>query len=238
VDRQQLNLYIDGLLSFAEGESQQDRLDLVEIASKSADLGDLTAEWLWLQNKGSESALELMLWLKLSYSEIGDIFGYSVREVNQQIRGLRVERLGAYPPVSKLSEQSKAQKGLSCFMVEQRLSSWVDSEWEDVSGLKEMQKHLDDCSACRERLGKYRQLQNEIIQNRRKFKPIDQEEWEALISYLEREAKKRRMKWWLALGMGVLILGAFCWWLLDRPETMPNIYEIKESQIQKTSRSS
>jgi len=228
VQRKELNLYIDGLLSLKSKSEEEARADLVDLAARSDSLIELLADWLWENDRGTEVALELKLWFGFSYDRLADLYGKSVRELAQLLRNQRFALLGPYPPLELLSEGAAQSLELSCFMVEQRLSFWVDGEWEDVAGLSQLNVHLSGCTACQERLNRYRELQSRVMSERKSFRAFEIEEWKRLFEASKKRQTKRRLQWALAVIILVGLIGVFVGIIKKRPEVMPNIYEISD----------
>lgn len=225
MERDDLNLYLDALLSLSDNPEQK-RGELVELAQFHSSWPNLVAEWLWTNQKGIEMALFIKIWFAWSYEELGEVFGLGFREVSQLLRSQRVARLGNYPPV--FEENGPQFGGVSCFMVEQQLSNWLDSEWEETKGLDSIHTHLHECQACRARLEAYRKDYSEILSARKSYPPISVEEWLRAADELARQRKRVRLQWISVIVVCLFFLGIILWMLQSQPEKMPNIYEIKE----------
>jgi len=228
--REQLNLYLDGLLSLSRYPEDVSRERLVQVCGDSESFEELLGEWIWVNGLSPEISLKLKLWFGLQYQNLADLFGLSIREVDQMLRGLRVRELGSYPELSHLNKDAPGSGRISCFMVEQRLSAWVDTEWEDLTGLKELQAHLEECENCRGRLKSYRQLQMKILGERKEFSAVTEEDWTLLQMQIGRKKIRNRAKW-LAYGMiAIIIFIGIVWVIKSRSERAPNIYEIIDEQ--------
>jgi predicted anti-sigma-YlaC factor YlaD len=111
-------------------------------------------------------------------------------------------------------------------MVEQHLSTWLDSEIADTRTIQAMRRHFDACSACRIRLNLYRQRQEEILKLRRHWPSVSEQEWEDVLkAYHNRQRKFRRQ----VVGTGLIVgtvLVIIILLIASRPDAMPNIYEL------------
>lgn len=230
VERDETNIYIEGLLSLLdpadwEGSEREVRTQLIVEAHFSAQLEDLLSQWILLHELRRERVLWLKVWLSLSYAQLGRVYGVSAKEIGQWLRALRVEKLPTYPPISKALETQEVS-GISCFMVEQHLSLWLDAEISDMRVITQVRQHLDRCLDCQMRLEAYRHQHEVLLRQRRRAPGFSKLEWDsALLEY-----RKGRRKFWrrffvFAVGAIIvaIILGAL---LLSRPDRMPNIYEI------------
>src|SRR5690606_35630732 len=110
--------------------------------------------------------------------------------------------------------------GLSCFIVEQYLSPWMDGEIEDGQLRESLKAHLSACSDCHNRLEEYRQLQSRVLAERRSFEPIKEEEWQWGISDLKRRHRKRLVKVSAFLMMVMVVAGTVTWALNARTKKM------------------
>lgn len=226
MDRESLNLHLNSLLSLSR-EPEQAREILLEMAYEHDSWEEFIAEWLLSQGCGEEQLLEIKVLLGASYERLARIFGLHYREVAQLLRTQRSQRLGAYPKRGQEAWPSReGPGGLSCFMVEQYLSPWIDGEWESLGVLASIRDHLNRCPSCYKRLQQYRHLQAELLAERMQFPRVSEEEWVAM--HLQRKQKRRR-RWGFSLlaliGLALLVL--FIQWILQKqPERMPNIYEL------------
>lgn len=225
MEREELNIYIDGLLSLSEAPDEA-RSQLIELAFFHDDWPTFLAEWLWLNHKAIDVAWKLKSWFAWSYSELAEVFALDFREFGRTLRSQRLERLGPYPSASQ--DELPHYGGLSCFMVEQQLSNWIDSEWEDTTGLHPIHRHLSECTPCKERLYAYRKLQAEVLTERAKFEPITAEEWLKAYRRVQKKKWQARRQWTVVMLLALAFLAIILWMLQSQPEKMPNIYEIKE----------
>jgi hypothetical protein len=222
--RSTLNLYLDGLMSLSQEREASGRFLLIEEALMNSSLAELLQDWIVLNGQDLGSALRVKLWFSLSYQEMAVIFVLSAKEMAQQIRNQRILRLPAYRP-----ETTDIPLGsdISCFMVEQQMSAWVDCELEDGRTMAQLQRHFELCPLCRGRLELYRRLHSEILGERENFPPISIKEWDDAVEWLRR-AKVRR---YLHLGTVVTVILVavviMSWVLGSKPEKMPNVYEIQ-----------
>jgi len=228
--REQLNLYLDGLLSLSRYPDDISRERLVQVCGDSESFEELLGEWIWVNGLSPEILLNLKLWFGLRYQNLADLFGLSIREVDQMLRGLRVRELGGYPELSHLNKDAPDSGRISCFMVEQRLSAWVDTEWEDLTGLKDLQAHLERCQNCRERLKSYRRLQMKILGERKEFLAISEEEWSQLQQRIGRQKIRNRAKWLASVIIAIIVFIGIVWVINSKSERAPNIYEIIDEQ--------
>lgn len=223
MDRHSLNLYLDGYLALSD-HGDRDRSLLIEEAAKAQNHDELLRDWLWLKGAGLDRLLELKIWFGLNYQAIGEILGMSMKEVGQTLRKQRSQRLPAYPGSTELSEAG----GLSCFMVEQQMSPWVDGELQDVPTLRSLKEHLQSCTGCSQRLQVYRDLQTEVLKKRFRSDSISADEWGDSIRDYQRRFRSFQLKTVFIL-LGLFMFFGSIWWILNqKPEKMPNIYEITE----------
>lgn len=219
MELQDLNVYKDTLLSLS-GALPGHRELLIRTAYESEDLRELLQEWLWLNDLGLSAAYPLKAWMGLSYRELGDVFGVSGREVGQAVRAHRA------PSYQRDTGDIFAE--LSCFMVEQYLSSWIDVEIPEAKLNLQMQEHLRQCKSCRERLELYRVRDANLLESRRKHPSISEEEWANVLKAWRLDQRRRWIKLgvWIGVLIALLIILALVVW--SKPEKMPNIYEIQE----------
>jgi len=226
MDREELNQLIDGLLSLAP-QSPEKRRELVELATLQPDWVGLVSEWLWLNQRSLEAAIYLKVWLGWTYRRIGEVYGLDFREVSQLIKSQRMESLGSYPPPQE--EEVPDFAGISCFMVDQNLSPWIDSEWEKSYGLSQVYQHIEACKHCRSRRELYWKLQSKILEERRSTLPVEESEWSEIRGALRSRQRKKVIKWVSILLLIFSLLGIILWMIQSQPEKMPNIYEIEEN---------
>ncbi len=215
-----LNLYLDGLLGLTE-DPLKARLPLIEEALSAQSFLELLQEWVWVNNLNEKSCLVLKVWFSLSYRELGEIFGLTPREMNQLLRNLRVSALPPYRPAAQEDEA-----GISCFMVEQHLSPWLDGEIEDLRVMEAISAHTIRCLECASRLNQFRELQASILKQRFRQPPILQEEWVAAVGHLYIERRRQVLKFVFFLVLFLSVLAILAWFILSKPEKIPNIYEI------------
>lgn len=223
--REDVNPYISTLLSLVPSGGQAREL-LIELGAATDSMPELVADWVHLNELGLVCALRLKTWLGLDYQTLSLILGISPRELARLLRTQRLKEIGPYA----LSAEDEGRKlaGVSCFMVEQQLSSWIDSEWEDRSGLKSLREHLELCEDCGQRLRSYRQLEAKIIEERQHFEPISVEEWDQVLGALSRLRRKRRFQVLAVLFILVSLAALIAWLVTSQPKETPNIYEIEE----------
>jgi hypothetical protein len=196
---------------------------LIELAEEAQDLPELVREWLFELNRGLDASLELKVLFQFHYADLGQIFNLSFKEVTQALRSQRAALLGSY-----LKREASQAGGISCFLVDQLLSPWVDSEWDNLAGMDRLGVHLLSCPSCSERLQLYRDLNSKILQRRGLFPLIRPEEWGRVLRLAR---QRRRFQAWRAVFIVALILGGVSAALLvlsQRPEKTPNVYEITE----------
>lgn len=227
MNRESLNLFFERLFILTD-ESDSARADIIEIASESEDATQFLQEWLWSVGVGLDQALEIKLAFGFTYAELGELFGLSSREVGQQLRARRLKELGPYPRVDQ-GDFSVEEGGLSCFMLEQHLSQWLDCEWEDLSLLPKIKAHLRLCPACKGRLQSYRQFHQSLLDRFPSVSPVSETEWNRVLEESRVARRKKLLKWGLILFAMLFVLAIFVWIIRQQPETMPNIYEIPES---------
>ncbi len=216
----ELNLYIDSLMAIAK---KPDRELLIELAEQNDNLKDLLRDWLWEQDRGSDATLELKNLFQLRYEDLGEIFNLSFKEVTQLLRTQRAAALGAY-----LKREDSQAGGISCFLVDQLLSPWVDSEWDNLSGMDKLGEHLRLCPSCRHRLQDYRELNGRILARREPVELMSQEEWAAGLKKLRQRRRKQRLKVSLILILILGLIAGLSALILKQPEKTPNVYEITE----------
>ena len=220
MNRGGLNLYLEGLLSLSSDKSTA-RLILIREALSAASLVELLQEWVWIQGLDHTSALKLKIWFQLSYRELSEVFNCSIREVVQLLRNQRLQLLPVYRP------EKAAQGVMSCFMVEQYLSVWMDCEISERKTIEDITDHLKACSSCHDRLIQFRNLQSLILNSRGEASEIDEMEWNEALRYFQSENRKRLWKI-TVFGMVVLAVSLLlAWAIFAKPEKMPNVYEIQ-----------
>lgn len=214
-------MYLDSLWVFAKPEAR--RALLIELAFEAQDIRELLVDWLWENDRGSEVALQAHLLFQLDYASLGEIFNLGFKEATQLVRTQRNERLG-----SMLTRADTDEGGISCFLVEQLLSPWIDSEWDNLNEVDKMRLHLDRCPSCRPRLEAYRNLNHEILQSRQIQEPVSESEWSHVLRTVFRDRRRRRWRTILVVLLTILLFGGLVFYLSSGPEEMPNIYEINE----------
>lgn len=228
MQREEINIYIDGFLSLVPlSESLTDRelrTQLIEAAQGAENLETLIQDWLLLHDLGLEKTEEVFNFFRLNYRQLTHIFSRGEREVGQLLRSLRILRLPTYPPAQRALETSQ-HSGLSCFMVEQQLSGWLDGEIQDQRMVSQLQAHLLGCDPCRERRDAYRNLQAQQFLKKRIHPAISALEWQQTLQDL---AKARRRFWRAVIfyGVSAVVVGALIitfFWV--KPDALPNIYE-------------
>jgi hypothetical protein len=234
VRREELNLYLDSLLALAPAEQgavsgsqggspRALRRLLIGLAEEAESLPELIREWLFELNRGSDAALEIRILFQLRYQDLGEIFNLSFKEITQLLRSQRAQILGAY-----LKREDSQAGGVSCFLVDQLLSPWVDSEWDNLAGMDKLGAHLFLCSSCAERLQMVRDLNAQILKRRVRDKTIAIEEWRKTIRELRRDLRRRSLRVGIITILILSALIATLVVLIQRPEKTPNIYEITE----------
>lgn len=223
---QDLNSYWDGLLALGRrfSKAEEARAQLIEEASSSDSLEDLVEQWVLVNDLGQPQLLQLKIWLQMSYSQLAQVFRCGQREIAQWLKAQRSLYLPAYPVGQPMTAEHA--DGLSCFMVEQYLSQWIDAEIFDVRTIQSLRQHLSDCSACQERLELYRQLQSKILSSRPSYQAISDQEWRETLN-----AHRRRERRWLVrliLYVAAIVLLALVGivWVVLVPEKSPNIFEL------------
>ena len=199
---------------------------LIEEAFEAKNLEELISDWLWTGSYDHQSALELRTWFQLNYQELGSIYELNPREIAQILRNLRAQRLQS--PELIENEAALDATGLSCFMVEQHLSSWIDEEVSDLRSLQNMEQHLAYCEKCHQRLSAYRELHSTILQQRKHFEPVTPEEWEETIEAYFTRRRRFVLRSLLYIGALLAIVGVLSWAIWFQQERMPNVYEINE----------
>jgi hypothetical protein len=212
-------VYLNGFLSLAS-DKNAGRLFLIRESLSADSMIELLQEWAWLNEIGMNSALKLRLWFQLSYRELAEIFGVSVREMNQILRNQRASLLSPYRPESTQTGE------FSCFMVEQHLGTWIDGEVEETKTLSLIARHLQECEKCTQRLQEYRDLNSKILSERNHELEISEEEWESAIRYLRRARRTQLIRILLVAFIVVVISALIAWAIFSKPDKMPNIYEI------------
>jgi len=227
LDLATLNLYLDGFLSLprkVDDSLDLQRKTLIEEAAFSENLLDLLEEWLWLYEMGADRALRLKLWFRLSDRQLAELFHLGSLDISQVLRNERSALLPHYHP----SDQSGAPVGFSCFMVDQHLSTWIDSEISDLRTLAVMDEHLGKCPDCHSRLQAHRKLHAEILQQKLSFRAVDEDEWLSTLNAYRSRVRRRWSRLFVYMIVFASVLGSFGWFLWSKPEKMPNIYEIRE----------
>jgi len=221
-----LNAYWDGLLALGRGfkSPEEARLQLIEEASSSDSLEGLIQQWVLVNDLGQPQLLQLKIWLQLSYAQLAEIFRCSPREIAQWLKAQRSLLLPAYP--SSREQSSEPIEGLSCFMVEQYLSQWIDSEVVDVRVIQSMKQHLSLCSDCRARLDVYRELQGRILHSRPRSPAPSENEWNQTIRLVHRKEKRLLIRIVVYVIVVLALAAAGILWLVLAPEKSPNIFEL------------
>lgn len=232
--REELNMFLDGLLSLSPDQSKDSRKLLIELASVSGSYSELLAEWLSFHDFWKDKILEIKTWMGLSYFQLMTLFNCSHREVGRILSAKRSQQLPPYPAKTLSSTAPPRQddeiEGISCFMVEQHLSSWIDGEWETYSEVSKIQKHLDACPACRQRLQDYRSLHQVVLKQRRSYEAVSEREWRATLEELQRLKVRRRFRYILSFSFIILVVVGIFYLVEAQPEKMPNIYEIENTE--------
>ena len=224
--REAVNTYIDAFLSMVPDSEDSQGL-LVEEAKSADSVWELLRDWLLTNNLGFEVALQVKVWFGLNYKDLGFVMGLSSREVLQLVRTQRSQMLPSYPSVER-SHQSEKIEGLSCFMVEQYLSPWLDGELLNDEMLAPLKAHLEKCEPCRNRLQEYRNLQSRILAERKHYNPISEDDWLDIKRNLTRRKRLRIIRWSAGVFSVLLVCSFLAWVMWSKPEKMPNIYEIGE----------
>ena len=221
-----LNAYWDGLLALGRGfkSPEEARLQLIEEASSSDSLEGLIQQWVLVNDLGQPQLLQLKIWLQLSYAQLADVFRCSPREIAQWLKAQRSLLLPAYP--AGRDRPSEATEGLSCFMVEQYLSQWIDSEVLDIRVIQSMKHHLSLCSDCRARLEIYRELQGRILYSRPRSPAPSESEWNQTIRTVQRKEKRLLIRIVVYVIVILALATAGVLWLVLAPEKSPNIFEL------------
>jgi len=233
MDLETLNLYLDGLLSLvlehkAEFQERDLRALLIEESAQALSFSDLVYEWLSLHSLSEEEALKMKIWFALPYKDLAEILSISTREVGQL---LRTQRSLLLPNRVLRDEQQQSPPqigGLSCFMIEQHLSVWIDGEIQDATTEESLRGHLKQCRECRGRLEEYRTLQEKLLSQRQSFPSIAEEEWSNVL----RMAKVRRRQRIAKSSAYFLVVCVLCflivWVFWSKAAKTPNIYDIQE----------
>ena len=227
MQRETLNLYLDALWTLTEDKGTADRHLLIEEAIEAESLLSLLSEWAAIQDLNEASALKMKVWFGLSYTQLSELWDLPYRQIVQMIRSQRAALLPTYPPTHRAQEATQID-GLSCFMVEQNLSSWLDGEC-DLQMVENLWAHIHHCADCEHRLTFYRDLQTVILAERSKAKSVSEDEWNDARLRLRRESLQRKVRGVLIaviVAVICLLLGLVIW---TKPEKMPNIYEIEGS---------
>jgi hypothetical protein len=227
LERDAVNAHIDGFLSLVD-DTEKTRFLLVEEARSALSVWELLRDWLWMNNLGLDSALKVKVWFALSYDQMGHVFAMQASEILQTLRSQRSQRLSSYPSLTD-SGVSEKVAGISCFMIEQHLSAWIDGEIENTNLLQSLKAHLGKCKACTARLKKYRELQSEILKERHKISPISDKVWVEIRSQVRARNRKRIIKISAVVVTIGIVCGILAWVIWTKPEKMPNIYEIQEN---------
>ncbi len=221
-----LNTYWDGLLALGKrfSRAEEARAQLIEEASSSDSLEDLVEQWVLVNDLGQPQLLQLKIWLQMSYSQLAQVFRCSQREIAQWLKAQRALYLPAYPVGSQAAAESA--DGLSCFMVEQYLSQWMDAEIFDVRTIQSLRQHLSDCPGCQDRLELYRQLQSKILSSRPSYQAISDHEWRDTLRSYQRRERRWMVRLILYAFLIVLLTVVGITWLVLVPEKSPNIFEL------------
>lgn len=228
LDLQKLNAYRDAFLSLSSVTADQlpERRQWLVLAGDDAqNLSELVQSYVWDFGILEDEILSFKTWFALDYRAFGEILGRSPREVGQLLRQVRVAELETYPPVERAFESNQLG-GLSCFMVEQHLSAWVDNELQDPSIKEQMEIHLTHCEPCAARLQVYRGLQSKILSARRVFPPLTDEEVSRIRERSKREERRALFKVASVMAIAASLAVVGVWIALSGHEKMPNVYEM------------
>lgn len=227
MERHELNLHIESLLSLVPEGHRGDyalRSQLIEEALSSKNWEELLQQWLTVNDMGRETALPLKIWLGFNYSSLGRVFDLSSKDLSQVLRTQRASFMPPYPPPAR-SQDTEEISGISCFMVEQHLSQWMDTEVVDSRIVVSMKEHFDECEACRERLSLYRELQKKILAKRKHWPSISSQEWQDSLVELTRRRRRFWQKFALYAGVLLIVIVLLLFFLVLKNEDAPNIYE-------------
>lgn len=228
MDLHSINCFRNGLLGLAPYGTAQRKL-LIEEGAAAANLMELLEEWIWTYNIRESEVLKLKVWLGLSTADLAEVFRRSHRDISQLLRNQRAAYLPTYPAPDRAQETSQVL-GLSCFMVEQYLSAWIDQELIEVKVGETLMGHCHACEPCRTRLQMYRDLQETILKERPSYPPIEPNEWSEALAEL-RQAEKRQIRRIISFLVAVVLLASvLAWVFLSKPEKIPNVYELPETR--------
>lgn len=202
-------------------EGLQSRMALIEEALGGDSLLEILQEWMWVNNIDEAWLLSLKTWFQLSYADLAKLFRLSRREIAQKLRNQRMNLVSV-----RRASGDEDVHGISCFMVEQHLSSWLDGEIEEMRVMSSIFAHLEKCHECRERLEEFRNLQAKVLSLRKSYAPISQEEWIDSVNQLKIERQRSLQKLIFFGILMILALSILTWFILSKPEKIPNIYEI------------
>lgn len=94
---------------------------------------------------------------------------------------------------------------MKCEEVQRYLSPYLDSELDPKTSF-EMERHLEQCLNCRERLESEGQLERAVVEELRRPEAGDEELWRKAMSRARRPSKRRWV--WTAAGLVLAALGA------------------------------
>ncbi len=217
----ELNVYLDGILSLSP-DSDDTRWQLAELYDPSFTLVDLLRELHIIYGWSDSTVYAAKVWFSLSYADLAQIYSLDEKSISQIMRSERMRGLPPYRPQTTTSAGA-----LSCFMVDQLLSPFIDLEIQESSVRGAVQEHLAGCDACSGRLAFIRQLDAVKWKERKAFKPFSYQEWEALQQLVKERDRFERGQWSVLAGLIFMTLGFAIWFLASSPAELPNIYEMR-----------
>lgn len=230
--RETLNTYTDGLVGLALDPDAKNLAEVrrvfIEEGAQAENCVELLEEWIWIHNLRESEAHKIKVWLGLNYLELATAFHRTVRDIAQLLRNQRSEALPSYPSHEQ-AQDNRQIAGLSCFMVEQNLSAWLDQEFLDSKTGENIILHTQACPLCRERLQVYRDQHSQLLANRPNLPPISEEEWDKTQQLLSQERRRRLLQVAAVIFVVLAISIILAWVLWAKPERMPNIYELPDA---------
>ncbi len=198
---------------------------MIEAVLGADHLLNLLQDWLLMQDLNLESILKVQAFFGLTYQQLGQVFNQGPREIAQAIRAQRLLGLSSYPPVEKALDNEEIS-GLSCFMVEQQLSAWIDSEVQDMRVVQQLHGHFTNCTGCSQRLQEFRDHKHRTLKMRQSFPPVSEWEWNDSLAEMQRVRKRFWRSFAVYSLFAIVLVGVIVTFLWVRPADVPNVYEV------------
>jgi len=117
--------------------------------------------------------------------------------------------------------------GISCFVFEQSMSRWLDSEFEDFSQLPKFQEHLDKCHSCQSTLEAFRKGDKELYRSKQRYPVMSQREFDETKRRAQQQWRKARVKAAVFTFLIVGFLALIFYFLFQSHGPTPNVFEMR-----------